>query len=874
MKYIINHKNIMCLLLLPLITYSHESNINGDIAFGITSELNSSIPLKLDLLKNMKLRKSLSFKLKEKYLGLGLEVDILGKNISYTDFLGNNDIESLKLKLISDSKYINGEINYYIKNESSDVKNKALEYKVSINPTADNKVSLSLDILGKNKDIIIGLTFRYRNMGTYIDTSVLLNNIKTAYDITDEIKQSDHVKDIDLKNNKSKHSIKIKIEAGHLGENYKLGTSLLLNDRVEVQGDKYRYIKRANHFGIYSEYKDLLEFSNKSDLSIAKNTLNKTENNQNHTYNNISLNTDTYLGLNIPANEKLNVLLGLRHIGMYSWVNTNNSGFVYDMNNILTPRINVIYKPYKNIEFSNNLELPLSIKGRSIYGIRSIYIGEIKYLIDDSFKDVLETKEFPIKFKSSGNIETGIILKKKPTHYLSYKAMADIGFLRGDIKGNNRNIDFSLSLNPLVINFPIKPRVMFIRENSDLSIKFGLEYSKSEEFSSLVGFKKAVRLGNDIIEDELKPNILKVLKYNSYDKYNEIDEKLKEITFNAKLNHIFTPFLNIRKDSDNFKVNIKAESSKITGHDEKSKIEIGDFKDRVAKEYIAWNNQENNGLNWLSFGAIRKYNYFIDVKSDKVTKETKTMVDLDNQKYDFVIFTEYGKDKGFNFNMNLGLSYNEINLKYKKEIDIKTETKSRVVNIVSDIGRLTLTDELINKGSNVELTEGKLLESLKNHVKKNNAKDEFIYSLEYEVFGLLYKQVTEEYLKNKLDYPISIKEEKKEENNVFLSKRINLNLDTYLGYNFNPIDKMIVSVGSKYSMYLRYDLIDKIKKDNKELGYKKILIGNTITPEVKMTYDLINNFSVMVGTGIPIYIENKRFKSIRFNIRTGIEYKW
>ncbi|WP_064610440.1 hypothetical protein [Streptobacillus moniliformis] len=108
----------------------------------------------------------------------------------------------------------------------------------------------------------------------------------------------------------------------------------------------------------------------------------------------------------------------------------------------------------------------------------------------------------------------------------------------------------------------------------------------------------------------------------------------------------------------------------------------------------------------------------------------------------------------------------------------------------------------------------------------------------------------------------------------FLSKRINLNLDTYLGYNFNPIDKMIVSVGSKYSMYLRYDLIDKIKKDNKELGYKKILIGNTITPEVKMTYDLINNFSVMVGTGIPIYIENKRFKSIRFNIRTGIEYKW
>lgn len=61
MKYIINHKNIMCLLLLPLITYSHESNINGDIAFGITSELNSSIPLKLDLIKKYEIKKEFIF---------------------------------------------------------------------------------------------------------------------------------------------------------------------------------------------------------------------------------------------------------------------------------------------------------------------------------------------------------------------------------------------------------------------------------------------------------------------------------------------------------------------------------------------------------------------------------------------------------------------------------------------------------------------------------------------------------------------------------------------------------------------------------------------------------------------------------------------
>ncbi|WP_196760996.1 hypothetical protein, partial [Streptobacillus moniliformis] len=70
------------------------------------------------LSQNIELRKRVNFKLKENYLGLGLKVDILGKKITHSNFLENNDIEKIKLTLFSENKYINGELNYYVKGES------------------------------------------------------------------------------------------------------------------------------------------------------------------------------------------------------------------------------------------------------------------------------------------------------------------------------------------------------------------------------------------------------------------------------------------------------------------------------------------------------------------------------------------------------------------------------------------------------------------------------------------------------------------------------------------------------------------------------------------------------------------------------------
>ncbi|WP_196760455.1 hypothetical protein, partial [Streptobacillus moniliformis] len=118
------------------------------------------------------------------------------------------------------------------------------------------------------------------------------------------------------------------------------------------------------------------------------------------------------------------------------------------------------------------------IRNSSPAGIRGIYTGEIRYLIDDSFKDIIYTTSNPIKFKTSGDLEAGLISGNDVGNYLSSKAMAVTSLLSGDIKGNDKDIDFMLSLNPLIVNLPIKPRLLIGKEGKENVSKVGLEYSK------------------------------------------------------------------------------------------------------------------------------------------------------------------------------------------------------------------------------------------------------------------------------------------------------------------------------------------------------------------------------------------------------------
>ncbi|WP_064580727.1 hypothetical protein [Streptobacillus moniliformis] len=508
--------------------------------------------------------------------------------------------------------------------------------------------------------------------GLYLHQSEKEKNIM-KYE--DEIKKS--LVGLDLKKNNARFSNKVIINFGHIGRNYKIGTSLLINDNIYVDSDKYGYVKKGEKIGFEAAYKEgIVEFDTKMSLVIDKNYLFRKDNKVEYVYNTTSFNSDTYFGLDIPVSDKFNLGLGIRHIGIYGIIDpkksTNSNGneinhkiakrdehnnpigkdgssiitsktteknlvdreyerlkkeyeeknpstdknkknnfnklkrdihqsdyidtvesfavkSKYELYNIVSSRITMLYRPYNNFIFSSHLEVPVSVRNSSPAGIRGVYAGEIKYLIDDSFADIVFTKQNPIKFKTSGNVDVGLILGSDVKQYVSYKAMSDIGFLRGDIKGDSKNIDISLSLNPLIVNFSVKPRLLLAKEGKEIVTKTGLEYSKDNEFSSILGFKKVIKSTKNIFKDELKPDVIRILKTRKEKEYEKVKDKVDKVNFDGVIDYTLTPFIDIKKEEGKFRISVKADSIKALGHSESEIVNEGNFVDRTPTTYFAWN---------------------------------------------------------------------------------------------------------------------------------------------------------------------------------------------------------------------------------------------------------------------------------------------
>lgn len=1230
--------------------------------------LNRDLELAVKYLsKNAELRKRVGVKIKEEYLGLGLGVDVSGKKITHTEFLGNNDIEKIKLSISSDNKYVNGHVDVYIKGESKEkididqidsekeLPNKVVDYSVKINPIPDKKYSISLDFDGRNKNIYYGPTFRYRNSGSYLDVSLILNNVRDNYDVSSELEKikytapgydkieyfkkwtqkeeyrnpkelytkeeydsdkanlataevsgfkgtqrilghysgslygdspfrlipktifdeihnnsnfttmssvikvlekneapgkvallsagvqnlgseignksaineltnkvgkkiydrlgisqdrkysnigiwsqipkdfayllpgflpefdyskikikelgadylynnnlananmpeslalvptgnygiedkwhyfdrdikkyvvdeiykeykinkivelantstgglvldgilgsifgggkinevisylpilQDVIKnpyemknidmlrgfyfhqsekernvsvyekelkanfaDLDLKQNKTKHSTKLKLNFGHVDKDYNVAAGLILNDNTFVDAEKYGFNKKANHLGFNALYKKgLINFNTNLLLTMAKNNLFRKDNETRFVYKTVDLNTDTYFGLDIPVVKNFNIGLGVRHIGKFGWINPlvskNNKGenikwnnvakrdeknnpigldgnsivvsettekvlvdkvaeiekklkrdihqsdfiektesdpvnSMFEVYNIVSPRITTRYMPYKNFIFTSHLEIPISMRKNAPAGIRGIYTGEIKYLLDDSYADIIKSKVNPMKFKTNGYFETGLTMGSDIGYYLNYKAMADASVLRADIEGNDKNIDFSLSFNPLIVNFPIKPRLIFAKEGTETITKYGLEYSKDTEFSSIVGFKNVVKSSKNIVKDELIPNILSILKDRNTNEYNKMSKILPIVTFDEKLTYTSTPFIDIKKEEGDFKLSIKASSLKANGESSKEEQSNGQFK-LISKDTIepfAWTYIKKGG--WLSKS---EYLYFSNLEYQKQDKNIKEKYMLDYENYDLSFAASYVKKKGIDFNTKLGINYDSISLKGTGILETTINTKHEIVAVKTGVQYPKFNkNELVASADKITINESNSLQSLSNYAKDKKAADTTIYEY-FNKFTWTNTNLTSEKA-NKATLASEIKTTTKNDESLLLeSKKIVGNLDTYLGYNFNPIEKMIISTGVKYNLKVDYSSINKIILNDIALfGSRKILINNTLAPEFGIKYEMFKGLNTALKVNMPFKFENKDFKGIKFNINTGLEYSW
>ncbi|WP_064610584.1 hypothetical protein [Streptobacillus moniliformis] len=114
-----------------------------------------------------------------------------------------------------------------------------------------------------------------------------------------------------------------------------------------------------------------------------------------------------------------------------------------------------------------------------------------------------------------------------------------------------------------------------------------------------------------------------------------------------------------------------------------------------------------------------------------------------------------------------------------------------------------------NEHSEVNMTKDTILGSIEEFIKTKNPKDKKIYDAS-TILGIN-QGIDENKLRKILDIPSRTKEEKTRDETIFLhTKQINLNLDTYLGYNFKPTIKMKFSLGMKYNLNANYETLNKV----------------------------------------------------------------
>lgn len=247
-----------------------------------------------------------------------------------------------------------------------------------------------------------------------------------------------------INNKKQSYRPGIEAKIGYRFDGLTLGSKLNLFDKTIIKGEELLFTKDYNSLNFSMNYsKNNLEISSLTNILIANNYL-KT-NNLKLKYNNVDYEFKNSINYTIKTNKKLNIGLGLDHLGYASYVDpvsifkndeeytisvlkrddkqnpinkkSNNAVIVknttevnlknevnkklqrdkrqheafisekaplkaswYNIYNIVTPKIKLDFVPNNNISISNELKVPVAIKGKEFSGVNVIYNINLKYM--------------------------------------------------------------------------------------------------------------------------------------------------------------------------------------------------------------------------------------------------------------------------------------------------------------------------------------------------------------------------------------------------------------------------------------------------------------------------------------------------------------
>lgn len=562
--------------------------------------------------------------------------------------------------------------------------------------------------------------------------------------------------------------------------------------------------------------------------------------------------------------------------------NKELTSYWYNIYNIIMPTIGVSYMPHRNFEIYNQVQVPLAFVRNKFSGINFKYKGEVRYLFDDSDFDILRNPKTAFSLGTHGKIEASAEVSENSGFNLEYDMQADLAVAKLSLRGKNKNAHYIASLNPIFVDFVIKPRVIFSKED-DKFMKFGLELSNKQKGNIVAGVQKVFNKDNKIFSDKLVPEVEKVLKERNVGKEVEkFNENIKKFSFDDSLKYTYTPFAEYELYTKDLKVRLglttkygenTLKHTETTKSDYRIKdedlVEMGDYSN--SKAYITYaNSKKSSGGWWPSYNS---WVYFVQINKYSDIKEVQSIKKLFEKKYKLYFNVDYEKEYGFNAKADVNFDYNSIKFQENVSVTKHIEEIQRYVFALKVDRNDKYIDEkiksqILDDKNIVKFTKGMTQEQkyklIKEMIEKRDAQD----------IGDSYKKQIVEAVEKENPNPNVIKDKQKPANTLGF-RNMNLNTDIHLGYTFKIKDNFFMGLALNHKLDLQYLTINNVILDDLKLFGSSILkIKNEIAPEITAKYKVLSNLSWNTSIKVPVQFENKKYVKTSVSFKTGLELKW
>lgn len=548
--------------------------------------------------------------------------------------------------------------------------------------------------------------------------------------------------------------------------------------------------------------------------------------------------------------------------------------------NIIAPKIGVTYRPYENFAIYNELQVPVAFNRNEFSGINLMYRGEFRYLLGNSDFDIFGNTKNIFSLRTRGKVDAGLELIQRNGVYANYDIFADLSAVKLSAYGKNLNPNIELSINPIVVGLPLKPRVIIAKENKDVYLKYGLELIPSKDTSVVAGVQKQINKDTDILEKNLKSNVREVIQYrNAGDELKAFDYKFKELTFDKPLVYTHTPFVKIEKITDNLTLRTgfsskygektyTTETKEIVVPYHRKQSDLVAMGDSQSGSQITW--QKQNSAPWWDLGGLQgPWVYFVAIKKYEDHIKTQSTKTLKEKQYRAYFDLDYDKEQGFNSKFNFNLEYN--NATYSESIKV-LEHIEKIRNDVYAI-KVEKYDKYADKKITDQLDDDKnmLKPGTNDEIKKQI--EEQLKSKNSYSFADSYKQKIIDEMNKKIS-DNTVTGTTRPDNNLGYSSII-LNTYTHLGYRFKVIPQFFIGIGVNHSLALKYVTMNNLYiGDLRLFGSSVLKVNNTISPEISTKYNIIKGLSWTSSVNVPVSFENLKYKEANINIKTGVEFKW